>query len=177
MVTISTVFWVLVAFFAVIGAMRGWAKEIVAAAGIILALFAISQLGPALQSFFPPSTTPAQRFGIKTGIFLAIAYFSYQGPGLAAAATKGKFAAKMRAGIQDTLLGLGVGVLNGCLIVGTVWFFLKYEGYPFPALFLQPQDGWESIMMAQKYLPPVFLAPWLPYLLIAFFLFVIVAVI
>ena len=104
-------------------------------------------------------------------------YFSYQGPGLAAAATKGKLAAKVRAGIQDTLLGLGVGVLNGYLIAGTVGFFLKYEGYPFPALFLMPPDGWGSIVLAQKYLPPMLLAPWLPYLLIAYFLFVIVAVI
>ena len=176
MVTLLAVFWVFVVLFAVIGAMRGWAKEIVASAGVILALFAISQLGDVLQSLFPPTTTPAQRFGVRTGVFLAIVFFSYQGPGLAAAATKGKLSAKLRAGVQDTLLGAVVGVLNGYLVAGTVWFFLKGEGYPFPSLFQVPEGGWESVVLAQKYLPSIVLAPWLPYLVIAFFLFVIVAV-
>lgn len=177
MVTIQTMFWVLVAFFAIIGAMRGWAKETVAAAGIVLALFAINLLAPTLEGFFPETATPGQRFGVKTAIFLMIVFFSYQGPTLAAAATGGKLAAKARAKLQDTLLGIVVGLLNGYLIVGTIWFFLQEQGYPFPNLIQTPSDGWESIVLAQKYLPLTVLQPWLPYLLVAFFLFVIVALI
>jgi uncharacterized membrane protein required for colicin V production len=168
---------VLVAFFAIIGAMRGWAKETVAAAGIVLALFAINLLAPTLEGFFPETATPAQRFGIKTAIFLVIVFFSYQGPTLAAAATGGKLAAKARAKLQDTLLGIVVGLLNGYLTVGTTWFFLREQNYPFPNLIQTPSDGWESIVFAQKYLPVTVLEPWLPYLLVAFFLFVIVALI
>ena len=177
MVMIQAVFWVFVVFFALIGAMRGWAKETVAAAGVILALFAIDLLGPTLEGFFPETATQAQRFGIKTVIFLVIVFFSYQGPTLAAAATGGKLAAKARAKLQDTLLGVVIGTLNGYLIAGTVWFFLQEHGYPFPTLIQTPPGGWESILFAQKYLPLIVLTPWLPYLLVAFFMFVIVAII
>jgi len=177
MVAIQAVFWVFVAFFAIIGAMRGWAKEVVAAAGIILALFAINLLGPTLEGFFPEAATAAQRFGTKTAIFLAIVFFSYQGPTLVAAVTKEKLAAKARAKLQDTLLGVVVGIVNGYLIAGTVWFFLQEQGYPFPSLIEGPPDGWESIMLAQKYLPLIVLKPWLSYLVIVFFLFVIVAIV
>jgi len=177
MVMMQAVFWVFVAFFAIIGAMRGWAKEVVAAAGIILALFAMNLLGPTLETFFPENVSPAQRFGIKTTIFLVIVFFSYQGPTLAAVATGGRLAAKVRARLQDTLLGVVVGIVNGYLVAGTVWFFLQEQGYPFPNLLQVPPGGWESIELAQKYLPLIVLKPWLPYLLIAFFLFVIVAIV
>ncbi|HEC36320.1 MAG TPA: CvpA family protein, partial [Anaerolineae bacterium] len=166
MMSIQAVFWVFVGFFAVIGAMRGWAKETVAAAGIVLSLFAINLLGSTLENFFPETATPAQRFGIKTAIFLAIVFFSYQGPTLAAAVSGGKLAARARAKLQDTLLGLVVGILNGYLVAGTVWFFLQEQGYPFPNMIQVPPGGWESIVMAQKYLPLIVLEPWLPYLVV-----------
>ncbi|MGD2144709.1 MAG: CvpA family protein [Anaerolineae bacterium] len=177
MITVQAAFWVFIAFFAVIGAMRGWAKEVVAAAGIILALFAIDLLGPTIESFFPPAATPAQRFEIKGGVFLVIVFFSYQGPALAAAATGGRLTARVRAKVQDTLLGMVVGMLNGYLVIGTIWFFLKQNGYPFPNVIHQPPGGWESVALVQEYLPVALLDPWLPYLLIAFFMFVIVAIV
>lgn len=177
MVTIQAVFWVFVAFFAIIGAMRGWAKEVVAAAGIVLALFAINLLGPTLEGFFPETATPAQRFGIQTAVFLVIVFFSYQGPTLAAAATGKKLTAKVHARLQDTLLGVVVGVVNGYLVAGTIWFFLQDCDYPFPNLIQTPPGGWEAIVLAQKYLPLIVLKPWLPYLVVVFFLFVIVAIV
>ena len=44
MLSLTTAFWVLVILFAIVGMMRGWTKEIVATASVILALFTICLL-------------------------------------------------------------------------------------------------------------------------------------
>ncbi len=41
MISLSVLFWILVIIFAAIGAIRGWIKEILVTASVILALFTI----------------------------------------------------------------------------------------------------------------------------------------
>ncbi len=43
MIELSALLWVMAIFFAIIGFLRGWTKEIVSTAGIILGLFALFQ--------------------------------------------------------------------------------------------------------------------------------------
>ena len=43
MIQLSAVMWTMAIFFAIIGFLRGWNREVIATAGIILGLFALFQ--------------------------------------------------------------------------------------------------------------------------------------
>lgn len=188
MVGILGVFGIIVTFFGVIGMLRGWTKEIVATAGMVLALFTLDVLEGTgtLDSFVPPAATDAQQFGIRVGFFLAITFFAYQTPAVAAAVSRGKLGSRVRAELQERILGLIIGLFNGYLIAGTVWYYLRLYNYPFPNLLYPPLNPatkqpdpsmWNNIVLGTKYLPLDWMEPWLPYLVIVLFLFVIIAII
>lgn len=190
MINLVTMFWLLIVFFAVIGSLRGWTREVVATAGLILSLFALSQFGPTLVAFLgapgdpnvPVSAEAArQRFYILSTIHLVIAFFSYQGPTLAGS----RFAERLRIrdSLQDKLLGALVGAVNGYLIVGTIWAFLETNlapdgTYPFdPAILIRPGFGAVSPASIVENLPLPLLAPYLGVLVVLVFLFVLIVMI
>lgn len=135
MLSLTSVFWIFVIFFGLIGALRGWAKELVAAAGLVLSLFALKTFGPPLLNIVgladalaanaaDLNQTYRRQFWILTGIHLAIAFVSYQGPTLSS-----NVGARLRRAdsVQDKLLGWIFGTLNGWLIVGTLFSFLEFR--------------------------------------------------
>ncbi len=193
MINISTMFWLLITFFAVIGAMRGWTKEVIATSGLILALFTINQFGGLIMGFVGGTGDPVvdtvevrrQIFYIFSIITWIIAFFSYQGPALAG----GKVAARLRIrdSFQDKFMGLIVGALNGYLVVGATLSYIEYIlrapgnwerlpagiAYPFPAETITRMD----ILPLMNLLPMPMLAPYLAILLVVVFLFVIIVMI
>lgn len=190
MINLGTMFWLLIIFFAVIGSLRGWTREVVATAGLILSLFALNQFGPTLVAFLgapgdpavPVSTDAArQRFYILSVIHLLIAFFSYQGPALAGSRLADRL--RIRDSLQDKVLGAIIGALNGYLIVGTVWAFLEMNlapdgNYPFsPAIMTRPGFAGTPAVSLVENLPLPLLAPYLPVLVVIVFLFVIVVMI
>jgi hypothetical protein len=77
------------------------------------------------------------RFWIKTAVFVLLIIFGYASPALAQ-----RIGAKVaRERLQDILLGFFIGLLNGLLIVGTMWFYLDeaYYGVP-PAQVTDPAE-------------------------------------
>lgn len=199
MIGLGTLFWLMVAFFALIGAMRGWTREVIATSGLVLSLFALNQFGGLLVALLgagaqvnanPVDITSIRRqqFYILAIAHLAITFFSYQGPAFAGRALADRL--RIRDSLQDKVLGLVVGALNGYLIVGTLWAFLEYQvgadgftrlpvgvPYPFdPAALTRP--GVENVVnsLIEK-LPLPLLAPYLPLLVVVVFLFVIVVMI
>src|SRR5579859_5021812 len=78
MIQISTVMWAMIALFAAVGFLRGWTKEIVATAGIILALFTLWQFQSILIEPLTHGASPEQIFYLYTGILLIITFFAYQ---------------------------------------------------------------------------------------------------
>lgn len=199
MISLSTFFWLMVAFFALIGMLRGWTKEIIATSGLVLSLFALNQFGFFLISLLGAATTAAvdeasamsvrrQQFYILTFVHLLIAFFSYQGPAMAGQRLGNRL--RVRDSLQDKLLGAIVGAVNGYLIIGTLWTFLEYqvgptgynrlpigESYPFDqlAIFRPAIDSTVNTMVDKLPLP--LLAPYLPFLVVVVFLFVIVVMI
>jgi hypothetical protein len=136
MVSLVVVFWMYVILFAVIGAMRGWARELLVAFSLILALFIIS----VMEAYVPLvrntlAQSPATLFWLRTGIIIALVFFGYQTPNIPRLAGSNRFA---RERLQDILLGVFLGALNGYLIAGTIWFYMNAAGYPFPNLISQP---------------------------------------
>ena len=190
MVSLVTTLWIMVGLFAFIDMQRGWTRAVIATAGLILSLFAINQFGSllfnALGYFDQPfdETIWRREILILAGIHLFIAFFSYAGPTMAGGRLSGRLA--IRDNIQDKVLGLLVGAVNGYLIFGTLLSLLEYrlsrEGwvptapmpYPFPESIIIRT---EQINAISEYLPIPLLTsnPYiLPVLLVIVFLFVLI---
>lgn len=139
MITLTFFFWTFVFVFAIVGAMRGWAQELLVAFSIILGLFIITVLGlvPVVKDMVgvgfvnengnPIGGLPATAFYIRSALIIALTFFGYQTPRIQ---SKRIQAATTRSGrMQDTILGIIVGGINGYLVVGTLWFFLIQADY------------------------------------------------
>jgi uncharacterized membrane protein required for colicin V production len=176
MVSLAFIFWLFVLLFAVIGAMRGWAREILVSASVILALFVLTVLEryiPPVRDFFQPPNGTAE-FWARTMLVVIMVFFGYQTPNLARFAGA-RFA---RERLSDTLLGFFLGALNGYLIVGTIWYFLDQSGYPFPRWIIPPDPNNPMTAAASEimpYLPPRWLGiPTIYFAIALAFIFVLV---
>ena len=188
----------MVGFFALIGALRGWTKEVIATSGLVLSLFALNQFGPVIVSWLEqiihtnlgdPDALRRRQFYILTIFHLSITFFSYQGPAFAGARLAERL--RVRDSFQDKVMGALVGAVNGYLIVGTLWTFLEYQvgpsgytqlppgvNYPFDmSQLIRPGLGTVPLSTLVNNLPLPFLAPYLPILVVLVFLFVIVVMI
>lgn len=136
MVQLYSMLWIMAAFFAVIGAIRGWSKEIVSTAGIILAMFALFQFDPLLRGVFLASVPRDQAFFVQIGLFAAIIYFAYQSRTIV-----NRRGPDNPNRAQNAVLGGVLGALNGYLIWGAVWYFLDINEYPLSPLVIAPAPG------------------------------------
>jgi hypothetical protein len=158
MVSLIVVFWMYVILFATIGAMRGWARELLVAFSVILALFITS----VLESFVPIvrnilASNATVLFWVRSLIVIALVFFGYQTPNIPRLASQNRFA---RDRLQDILLGVFLGALNGYLIVGTIWYYLYAADYPFPNIIEPPVQGsvvFEVTQRMMAIMPPVLL--------------------
>jgi len=158
MMTLTFTFWLFVALFAVIGTMRGWAKELLVTASAILSIFVLSVLEryvPPVRDFLAlPNGAP--EFWMRTGVMVFLVFFGYQTPNIQKIAGA-KFA---REKLSDSLLGLFLGAVNGFLIVGAIWYFMHQSGYPFPKYISAPTADNPMSAPALRLIP--YLAPnWL----------------
>ena len=158
MMSLTSAFWLFVLIFALIGAMRGWAKELLVTFSVILALFVLSVLEryvPPVRDYFAgPNNT--QIFWTRTTVVFVLVFFGYQTPNI----PKFSGARFARERLSDILLGLVLGAINGFLIVGTLWFFLEQSKYPFPNFISAPDLNTPIGSSAKALLP--YLAPrWL----------------
>jgi hypothetical protein len=185
MVPLNSVFWALVFLFALVGALRGWAKEVMATASVLLALFVQQVIGqyilgpnnpylPMLLTVSPEVTAPAAysktQFWVSSSLLIMLTFFGYAGPTIASRLS-GRMA---REKLQDLLLGFFLGLLNGYLILSTLWFFLHKSGYVVGGV-TAPQEGTVAWVFANKYLFPLWLTPPMLYVAIALsFVFVII---
>ncbi|HET7010762.1 MAG TPA: CvpA family protein [Anaerolineales bacterium] len=153
MVSLIVVFGMFVALFGLVGAMRGWAKELLVTSAIVLGLFVTA----ILENYISPykaamdSQPPLTQFIVRAGLLVLLALFGYQSPNIRALQPK-----LARERLEEILLGLGLGVLNGYLLVGSIWFYLHKTGYPTP-LVLPPAEGSDlatEISNLVAYMPP-----------------------
>jgi uncharacterized membrane protein required for colicin V production len=171
MMTLPFAFWILVIIFAVIGAMRGWARELLVMFSVILSIFLLNVLGtyiPPLRAFLSLTADNATAFWIRTIVVILMVFFGYQTPNLPRIAGA-RFA---RERLSDVLLGFFLGALNGYLIIGTLWFFLDVAKYaPLKDYISAPAKD----LVLLHYLPPVFLGIPAIYFAVALaFIFVLV---
>jgi uncharacterized membrane protein required for colicin V production len=127
MVYLNFIFFCFVILFAVIGAMRGWAKEMMVTASAMLALFIITVLETyvnGLSETFSDQGSSGQ-FWMRVVIVIVLTFFGYQTPNIPKIGGD-RFA---RERLQDSMLGIVLGALNGYLIVGSIWYFLSQANY------------------------------------------------
>ncbi|MBU0512191.1 MAG: CvpA family protein [Chloroflexi bacterium] len=213
MISLTVMFYLFIFIFAIIGGMRGWAKELLVSFSVVLALFIIFMLMEFAPKYVKPfnaldaqygyvylseeeeveEVTPpdklvafdslrdddersdfATQFWIRVFVVCVLVFFGYQTPSIsriAATARKDK--------IQDFLLGLVLGALNGYLIVGTLWSYMHSAHYPFAPFIVAPSDAdplLESAARLVKILPPIWLgvSPWVYAAVVLAFIFVLV---
>ncbi|MBN1201654.1 MAG: CvpA family protein [Anaerolineae bacterium] len=127
MIQLSSFLWLMIGLFAAIGFMRGWTKELIATAGIVLALFALKQFESTL---IDPLTQGEQvsKFYLQAAILLLLGFFAYQTPPEAFGSARRR--SSQREGIQEGILGSLVGALNGYLFIGSLWWYMDNLEYP-----------------------------------------------
>ncbi len=176
MISLNAVFWILVSLFALIGGVRGWAREILVTFGVILSIFIMN----VLERFVPfinetlAVTAPTELFWLRAVILLLLVFFGYQTPNLTRIAASGRF---VRERLQDVLLGFFLGGINGFMIWGTIWFYLQVANYPFDII-IRPDAASAMGQAAERlmaFLPPAWLGSPVIYFAVAVaFVFVMV---
>lgn len=137
MIQLYSLMWVAAFFFGFMGYLRGWNREILAAAGIVLAMFAIVQFDAFLRVTIYSILPRDQIFLLQSFLFLAVVYLAYQ----ASDARSGRRTAAPAETVQSSFLGVMAGAFNGYLIVGTLWYFLDINEYPFAQWIVAPSPG------------------------------------
>jgi hypothetical protein len=164
----------MVVLFAVIGFVRGSAKEIVALAGIVLGLFVLEQFRDVLLSPLVASATLDQQFYMYGGLLTAITLAAYETPDRLTRTQR----SRGRDGLQEGLLGALFGGFNAYLFFGSLWYYMDNLGYPLsPNVIAPPLDSASAQFVHQ--LPLVWLLEGnlLTLMVAILFLFVIVVLI
>lgn len=158
MLSLSFTLWLFVVLFAIIGAMRGWAKEVLVSSSFLLGLFILELLERYISPFsdFLANSSDTGPFWVQIAVISVLVFFGYQTPRIA-----GVIGARVaREHIRDMLLGLFFGAVNGFLIVSTLWYFLEQAGYPYPQFISSPNPANAFSSSSLNLLP--YLAPnWL----------------
>jgi uncharacterized membrane protein required for colicin V production len=206
MISIHIVFWLMVIFFAIIGYIRGWQKEVIAATGLIASIAALHQFGyPVITLLSPVVGTIAQRrpdgllnpfavqqhqFWVQAIFHTVLAFFSFQMVARLAdmPAAGGRLGPRIRGALEKRVIGAAIGAVNGYLLVGTLWGFLEYALSPIGYVRLPPGQPYpfdpNVIVRPSMASSAMVVAEWLPlgilspglWLLIFFIAFFIVIV-
>lgn len=168
--TIALVFWLLVFIFALVGSLRGWAKELLVSFSMVIALF-INLLLDKYASGILSTLSATALFWVRGGLVGLMAYCGYLAPKVPWV-PENRF---LREHVQDGLLGLLLGAVNGALIFGSIWYFLHKARYPFPGLEFARQTAQNpQIVTMMRFMPPVLLGEtWLLFVVAGVSVFVI----
>ena len=172
MMSIIYIFWMYVLLFAVIGAMSGWAKELLVSFSVVTALAVILLLEKYIPLVRDLDKTSTSVFWISTLILAALVFFGYQTVSITRFASK---AARER--LQDSLFGAVLGGFNGYLVAGSILYYYFVANYPYPTIVSPPTDPAiiQAIDMMMRYMPPRFLGePGIYFAVIIILIFILV---
>lgn len=172
MMSIVYIFWMYVFLFGVIGAMRGWAKELLVIFSVVTAL-AVNLL---LEKYIPLvrdiDDASSNLFWIRSIILIALVYFGYQTVNFS------RFqAGSRREKLQDNLFGAVLGGANGYLIAGSILYYIHVANYPFSNVLSRATDPAiaEAVERMMVAMPPRFLGePGVYFAVIAILIFIII---
>jgi len=174
MMSVVYVLWMYVILFAVIGWMRGWAKELMVSFSVVTVLavnYLLERYVPVMQSIDKQGSA---LFWIRSIIYVGLVYFGYQ-----TVISVQRLAAKAgRERLADSLFGAVMGGFNGYLIAGTLLFYLISANYTaLPNIITPPTDPnvAAAITTMMNYMPPRWLGePTIYFAVIIILIFIIV---
>ncbi len=177
MMQLSSFLWFCIILFGTIGYLRGFSKELIALAGIILALFTLVQF----ENFFESlggGAGVAQIFYVKALFLGVVAFLSYQTPPERVTPSKRRGGSGNRDNWQNSILGSITGGINAYLVFGSLWYFMDQLAYPLSPHINPPSPGSSSAGMVSN-LPLVWMQQndILTLLVIGLFLFILAAII
>lgn len=188
MMQLNALLFILIALFGVIGYQRGFNKEVISLAAIVLALFTLNSFDGLLRVTLLGNTPPQTRFIVQALIFAVIVFFGYQTRALIgvdakiAQGTRGGRRDDGRDELQANILGALMGLLNGYLVWGSLWYLMHINSYPLAPYIREPVAGSESAALVNA-LPLYVLAggpggvdPLLSALVIVAFLIVLILI-
>jgi len=158
MISMSIVFWLFIIIFALNGAMRGWAKEMLVSFSVIVGMAFIA----VLENLIPMVSAtlrsdPTLDYYVRLLILAAVAFFGYQSPRFA----RINQAVEKRDRISDLFLGFLLGALSGYMVIGTLWSYSNTAGYPFIQSYVIPPSpqvpGGDSALWLLERMPPEWL--------------------
>ena len=171
MIALSALFWIFVVIFALVGAMRGWSKEILVTFTLVLAIFVIVvmiEFIPFMNDYMTQGGDTRQ-VGVRAVILIVFAFFGYQSPKLQRISE-----VMVKERLTDSALGFVVGALNGYFLMGSLLYYLNQFNYPF-AFLSAPTDSLTTLL---AYMPPAFLGvPAIYFAVAVAFAFVVIVVI
>ena len=163
MISLHAFFWMFVVLFGIVGAMRGWSKELLVTFSVILTLFVINVLERLPFVGEAVTKSPEMDFYVRATLLIVLVFFGYQSPSIQRLASNNRFA---REKLQDSLLGFILGSINAYLFIGTILFYLQ-DAYvrmninEYPIKFILPvtpdSDAARAYSELLKILPPVLL--------------------
>ena len=167
---VDLVFLVLILLFGIIGIVRGVAKELGVTTMLLAALMVLqltvtmfaSQITSFLTQVFgvSPANVPTI-VAICSAIFLMVVTFiSYEGLTLI-------FPVKS----TNWFLGLGIGLINGYLFAGSMWYYLQKAGWPLLNSLVKPVDSSINKTLIELMPPAIF--SWQVLLLMVVFLMIL----
>ncbi len=149
---VGIVFLTIALIFGAIGIVRGYVRELGVTTMLFVGLLALELLAGPLEVRFAsflttvfgvsPDAIPGIMALIASGFLSIIVFISYQGVTLG-------FPGKG----ENWLLGLCVGLLNGYLYAGSLWYYLQKAGWPLLNTVITPEYS-QLNQAIQKLLPP-----------------------
>jgi uncharacterized membrane protein required for colicin V production len=173
-------FWItMIAMFGLIGSARGLRKELGATAVLLLSLFAayvgeqqiLSRIAPTLQggplASWPAGTLLAIYYSV---LIIFVAFISYEGIVLS-------FPIKELSGLGKGIFGFLGGVLNGYLVIGTVWNTIANANYfrPKLALVSPPVSALHDSVVS--FLPVSLMYDFSPYIMLVLGMILLLAIV
>lgn len=131
MIQLYSLMWILAVFGTLIGFLRGWNREVIATAGVLLGTFALFQLDSLLRGTLLLGFPRTQAFIVQLLLFFVIVFFAYQNRIVDPDERE-----KER--LQTGILGGVVGFFNGYLVGGAIWYFMDINEYPLSPLIMAP---------------------------------------
>jgi hypothetical protein len=184
MINANLVFIAFIVIFGFVGAMRGWVREVIVTASLVLSLFVLNQLGDkwngVVSGFAAQHST--EQWLLRSAPILIIAFFGYLGP----AVVRNRFDQTPRGRVEQGLLAFIVGLMNGYIMFSTLLFIAWRAGIldnPLATganqspLFTAPAGGWGEFFFIKSAAIAVLQGSTLVIVLIAMFLFLIVVII
>jgi len=163
---IEIIWGLLVILFGFIGLVRGFLRELGVTTALLIVLFAFDRWGERVVDYIlkglsmagVSSTGEPGESAVRASVYIFLTilatFASYHGETLAFQGTRLR-------GAFGTFLSLLIGLINGYLVVGTIWFYLHKFGYPL-GLVSEPLSPVAQELV--KVLPMTVLVPFLPFL-------------